>query len=114
MIYIVIGINPSVNTGTLGVAPSTSYSDAPTISYVPINDATFVAALQQPVDFHDLALLVNGGISDDELIMRLVFDWVGGLDNASSAANARVKQIPQYQEYYTYVQLMLKMIKALM
>lgn len=105
-------VNPSINTGTLGVTPSTSYSDAPTISYVPINDATFVAALQQPVDFHDLALLVNGGISDDELIMRLVFDWVGGLDNASSAANARVKQIPQYQEYYTYVQLMLKMIKT--
>lgn len=105
-------ISPSTNTASLGITPSSSYSDAPTISYVPINDSTFVAALQQPVDFHDIALLVNGGISDDELLMRLVFDWVGPLDNASSATSIKVRQIPNYQQYYTYMTLMLKMINS--
>lgn len=105
------GINPGENSAGILVNPSVSYSDAPTISYVPINDSAFVAALQQPVDFHDIALLVNGGISDDELIMRLVFDWVGGLDNASSAANTKVTVIPDYQSYYKFLNLMLGMIK---
>lgn len=102
---------PNTNSGTIGVTPSTSYSDAPTISYVPIDDAAFVAALQQPVNFHDIALLVNGGISDNELIMRLVFDWVGELDNASSAANSRVTEAPDYTNYFEFMHVLLRMIK---
>lgn len=99
------------NEASLGITPSTSYSDAPTISYVPIDNIAFVTALQQPVNFHDVALLVNGGFSNNELIMRLVFDWVGELDNASSATNTKVLDIPNYQQYYTFMYTLTDMIK---
>lgn len=101
---------PNSTTGVLGVSPSVEYSDAPTISYVPIDDAAFVTALQQPVNFEDISLLVNGGMSDTSLIMRLVFDWVGGLDNASSAANSKVIDRPEYTKYYEFMNILLKMI----
>ena len=98
------------STNTLGLTPSGTYTTSPTISYVPVNSSDVVTILQTPVSFSDLSLLFSGGIEDMELYARLIFNRMGPLDNASSSTSPRVVQAVEYQEYYKFVGLFMKML----
>lgn len=108
------GGNPSslAVEGSLGLSPSISFTDSPTISYVPIDSADSVTILQTPVNFTDLGLLFSGGIEDMELYARLIFNRVGSLDNASSLTSPRVVRAIQYKQYYKFVDLFVGMLRT--
>lgn len=104
--------SPAVSTieRQFGISPSTTFTDSPTISYVPINSAQFVSVMQTPINFSDLNLLYNGGIDDFELLSRLVFNSMGPLDNASSLTDPRVVNKIEYQQYDKLLDRLLSMI----
>src|SRR3990167_10021032 len=98
-------------TKSLEVTPSVSYSDSPTISYIPIDDATFVAMLHRPISFDDITLIFNDGISDIEVLARLAFNRVGDLDNASSATTPKIVEKPEYMKYYRFIHLIVQLLE---
>ncbi len=100
---------PLTTTTGIAVAPTITYSDSPTISYVPMNDQSFITTLQTPITFTDLAMLFNGGFDNTGFLARLVFDNIGPLDNASSASAERVVSIPTYQPFYRFLHILIEM-----
>lgn len=98
-----LGSSSSMRWGG-GIYPSATYSDSPTLSYVPIDDAAFVTAQQTPIDFGDLVLLFHGGVHDPSLLSRLVFKSIGNLDNASFAIGPDADMVStDYQSYMNFV-----------
>lgn len=94
-----------------GVEPGVTYSDSPTISYVPVDDEKFVRMMYQPVTFDDITLLFNGGVNDIAVLTRLAFNRVGNLDNASSATSPKMMSAPHYRQYYQFVNLLVGLLK---
>lgn len=100
-----------VGNHSYGIEPGASYSDSPTISYVPVDDEKFVRMMYQPVTFDDITLLFNGGVNDIAVLTRLAFNRVGNLDNASSATSPKMMSAPHYQQYYQFVRLLVVLLK---
>lgn len=96
-------------TYAASVEPSIAYSESPTISYVPLDDANFVMMLQKPISFNDVALLFSGGYDNITLLSKLLFNRVGVLDNASVASSPDVLSPPTYKEYYHFIQILFEM-----
>lgn len=91
--------------------PRTSYSNTPTMSYVPLENAEFVKGLLTPISLQQLLLLTAGGIQDPILLLRLVVLTIDGLDNASTVAPGRLTSLPNYKEFYHFLGLMSKVLK---
>ncbi|HHF7344543.1 TPA: hypothetical protein ACPSKB_000949 [Legionella feeleii] len=105
----------TIPTVGVAVAPSVSYTDSPTISYVPIDSADFVASLLQPINFKQLVLLFHGGIHDHQLIMRVVINRLGELNNASFATGTNSTDISpidhyEYKKFLGFINLLQKML----
>lgn len=87
-------------------APSISYSDSPTISYMPLDDATFVRMMQRPLGFDDIDLLMHEGHNNINYLGKLLFFSIGPLDNAAYAANPRNIIPPAYKDFYRFVEIL--------
>jgi hypothetical protein len=98
-------------TQSLGLTGGTTFSDAPTISYVPIDDASFVTMLDQPIGFAHVAVLYNSEANYLEVLCKLVFAAIGQLDNASSASTAMVEVSPEYNDYKVFIHTLAKMVR---
>lgn len=96
---------------SFGVSPSISYSNSPTISYTPVDDAAFVNMIDQPLTFQHIALLYNGEISNLELLWRLIFSQIGDLENTPSAIDPDDKPNYDFGEYITLITAINQMIK---
>jgi hypothetical protein len=106
-----MGVAPTAAQWQFGLSPSVSYSDSPTITYVPIDDATYISLLQTPISFSDLSLLFSGGIDDMELYCRLIFNKIGPLDNASSLTSPLVIKEVQYEPFYEFLKLFVRLLR---
>lgn len=96
-----------------GIYPGVRYSDSPTLSYVPVDDATFVKAQQTPLSFDELVLLFHGGAHNPVLLSRLIFKSIGNLDNASFATGLGTNQITDnYQDYLHFVDALSRSLYA--
>jgi hypothetical protein len=103
--------NPLITSWNFNASPSLTYSDAPTISYTPLDNATFVNLVQTPITFNDLVLLFNGGLYDIELYMRLIFNRIGPLDNASALSSPLIVSSINYKKFYEFLGLFTKLLK---
>ncbi|MCX7115719.1 MAG: hypothetical protein NTW08_07425 [Gammaproteobacteria bacterium] len=106
-------LNPSINgsfsilnsPGTPGNAlsgvlnPSISYSDQPTISYVPVSGVDFIKRMLLPVPLENLGLLLNGGIDNPQGLFNIIINHMGKYDNASNASDLRTVAGPQYKRF---------------
>jgi len=96
------GAGPS-QTKTLNIDPGVQYSDTPTISYAPVENSVFAEEMMSPLKLYKVHLLAYGGISDTQLVMRLVFQNINDMDNASSASSEKMRALPDYKKYYRFV-----------
>lgn len=99
------------DNNTVGISPGVSYSDSPTISYVPVDDTKFVTMMYKPISFDNITLLMNGGINDFAVLARLAFNRVGHLDNAISATSPKMVEVPHYKRYYRFVHLVIHLLQ---
>lgn len=111
------GSRTSLTTWAMGVTPTLAYSDSPTISYAPFDDADFISALLRPISFRDVILLFHGGIHDSRLIFRLIFDQVGAFDNISFSTSAGYLRVShsydaQFNQFLLFLETMHKLIRT--
>ena len=89
---------------SFGIGPSLSYSDSPTISYIPVESAEFATQVQTPVTISQLLIPYSSGyyseISDFIFIARIIFDSIGDLSNAATLVTTKTIEMPVYDEYY--------------
>jgi hypothetical protein len=104
------GTGTTITKG-FSATPGITYSDSPTISYIPLDDATFVRMMQKPIAFDDIDLLFHQGYDNIDYLGRLLFMNIGALDNASSAVNPRSISLPQYKDFYRFVDGLAEMQK---
>lgn len=102
----------SLVTQTAQVAPGILYSDRPTISYIPVEDAEFASQLLTPLTLDSVQLLFYGGIDEPSTLMRLIVQSINDLDNASSASSAKLPRLPRYKQYYEFVRLIMDLYKG--
>lgn len=67
-------LHPGPTKLTSDLAPQISYSDSPTISYIPLSDPDFAQSLMTPVDMTKFLLLANAGNYDYINLMRVFFE----------------------------------------
>lgn len=96
---------------SLGITPSVSYSDSPTISYVPVTDADFIRSMQRPVPFDDFALLSRQAPFEQGLLMTLIVQKIGPLDTDLSIHDNIVAMPNEYYEYDHCFDLLRKMFR---
>lgn len=104
------GLVRSVNSGHIttgfgSLEPDISYSDSPTITYAPIDNAEFISGLLTPITLNEMALLYSGGVSNPRLLDRIVIQSVNDIDNASEASDVYSVNVPLYRDYYRLLDL---------
>ncbi|KTC88140.1 MULTISPECIES: hypothetical protein [Legionella] len=109
------GLRTSLKTWAMGVTPTLTYSDSPTISYAPLDDAEFIGALLRPISFRDVILLFHGGIHDSRLMFRLIFDQIGRFDNISFSTSSGYLKVShsydaQFNQYLLFLEIMHQLI----
>ncbi len=95
---------------SLGFTPNLTYSDSPTISYVPVTDPVFITSLQTPIDFSDFILLSRGALYDPQLMLMMLLERVGNLNNNSTITSTTIHDAPDYEKYYRFTVLLKKMV----
>jgi hypothetical protein len=99
------GQSGHLTSSTGSLETDISYSDSPTITYAPVDNAEFINALLTPITLNEMALLYSGGVSNPKLLDRIVVQSVNDIDNASEASDVYAVNVPQYKEYYKLLEL---------
>ncbi len=81
-----------------------SYSEAPTITYTPMQGEDFIDKLLTPVDLSVLYMLFRSGWSVHH-VSRVVIERFGDVDNAVLASRAISGRIPHYKEFQEIVKV---------
>lgn len=102
---------PTARTRFYSINPSTSlsYSDTPTISYVPVENADFITSLMQPISLNELAVLYTGGVGGTEFLRKLTYQSINDIDNASDASNTYAIKAPRFEKFYHMLALFRKL-----
>jgi hypothetical protein len=108
--------SPPSNSWSTSMGISPSYSDSPTISYVPVDNKEFVEGLLTPLDFGKLQLFFRASVTKTKLVMRLAFDRIGTLDNATfsttiGVSKVTVRQKYEYQKYLAFAEAVERLIQ---
>ncbi len=77
---------------------SFNYSEAPTITYTPLQGSDYVTKLLTPIDLSVIFLLIRSGWSVNH-IMRILVQQVGTIENAVLADRAISSRAPIYKEF---------------
>ena len=80
------------------IAGRLTWSENPTITYVPLRGQSFVTEVLSPVTPATLALIANSGWAVDRLF-RLSVQRLGGLPNAPSASGPTPFSVPEYAQF---------------
>lgn len=88
------------------ITPRISYSDQPTITYKPIEDAAFIRRMLIPLEVHFLNLLVSGGMHDPHLIFNLTIKHLNSMANDNDNRDLAILANPHDRRFY-HVSLLL-------
>lgn len=93
--------SPTLREITQSFSPNlgVSYTESPTVSYIPIESADFIKQLMSPISLQSAYLLSFGGVNDTIRLSRLIMQSIGDYDNASSSANARIDKLPNISQF---------------
>jgi hypothetical protein len=82
-----------------------SWTDQPTIQYVPLEGQQFATQLLQPINLSNIQLLVNTGWDVDRLF-RLAIQNLDQLTNAPVGSGPAAEMIAKYKEFFEATKLM--------
>lgn len=88
-------------TRALGLNADAGYSDAPTISYVPLTDYEFTNAILAPINLKEASLLISNNSKEFMRLSKLLIQSIGSISNAAAATSADVEWVPDYIEFYS-------------
>lgn len=92
---------------SLGLNPGATYSDAPTISYSPLQGDKFTSQMLAPVSIETLYTLLNGGWRAGK-IMRLLVEEIRGYENGIFPYK---DILPEYKQFVNLVNMLRDMQK---
>ena len=101
----------ATTTRSMTLSPSISYSDSPTISYTPVTSTDFIREMLPSIPLGSLALLLNGGMHDTNLLFKLVLNTAGDIDNAIEAVDLKTLSPPKFQEFYYLTCMLSDLVK---
>ena len=87
-----------LDDNNLGLSSDGSYSEKPTITYLPLNGADYVKNILTPVEINTILLLTRSGWAADR-VFSLTVNKINGINNASEASGPTPSIAPQYQEF---------------
>ena len=82
----------------LGLSGNSSYSEKPTITYIPLNGADYVKNVLSPISLDTILLLTRSGWAADRVI-RLTVNKINGINNASEASGPTPSLAPKYKKF---------------
>jgi hypothetical protein len=91
--------------GDVGLGAGINYSEEPTVTFTPMNDATFAQRLLAPIPAETLIQLAQSGWSTEQLMLCCV-QQVNNLQNARSASSRAPYYVPHFEEFHRAAQLM--------
>ena len=92
----------------LGLTANLSYSEKPTITFVPLYGQRFVSRLLSPLSIDVLMLLYNAGWSAERLF-RVCVQRINGLENAASASGPTPSYVPAFEDFVQMTKLLRKL-----
>ena len=87
-----------LSDNNLGLSGDGSYSEKPTITYLPLNGSDYVKNVLSPISLDTILLLTRSGWAADRVI-RLTVNKINGVNNASEASGPTPSMAPKYQEF---------------
>ena len=81
---------------SLGLSGDGSYSEKPTITYLPLNGADYVKNILTPIEIETILLLTRSGWAADR-VFRLMVNKINGINNASEASGPTPIIAPEYK-----------------
>ncbi len=101
-------MSPGSIATTVDIAPNVSYSEAPTITYTPMQGEEFVTRLLTPVDVQILKMFFRDGWGIAR-IMRTFIQRLGPLPNAVLASRPTSSRVPEYERFGAFTQILRKL-----
>lgn len=98
-------------TNFLSLTPSAAITEAPTITYTPLQGEEFVQRLMTPVDIKVVALALREGWSFGR-VFRTFIQRLGPMQNAIVASRPSSHRIPIYKEFSQFTKIMRKLDMA--
>ena len=89
----------------VGLSGSLSFTEQPTVTYLPLHGNEFIERLLAPVSINTILLLANSGWSI-ERILRLTVQSINGIPNAPTASGPTPKLAPEFESFIKVVHLM--------
>ena len=87
-----------LDDNNLGLSSDGSYSEKPTITYLPLDGADYVKNILTPVDLETILLLTRSGWAADR-VFRLTVNKINGINNASEASGPTPGSAPEYEKF---------------
>lgn len=99
-----VGLNDSFSSGnTSGLGASGTYTDRPTITYMPKTGDDYLRAILEPVEPKNLLALIQAGYSS-ELLFTWAVESISGVHNwPAKASNSRTAD-PEFLEFVNLMQ----------
>jgi hypothetical protein len=102
----VTAVSNSPTSWTPTLSPSVTYSDTPTISYIPLSNIEFAKSLMTPVSMTNFLLLAHAGGYDHMALFRLFFEQIGSVNSNLLNQSGMLRFTPQYQKFNVIIDLM--------
>lgn len=102
------GSFPKAAPNTYGLSMGGSYTEKPTISYVPLTGENLVNQMMTPISPKTMLILHHSGWSVSR-ILRIIAQEINGLENANTAAGPTPSHEPEFREFKRVAQLMREM-----
>jgi hypothetical protein len=99
------GSFPKASPNTYGLSMGGSYTEKPTISYVPLTGENLVNQMMTPISPKTMLILHHSGWSVSR-ILRIIAQEINGLENANTAAGPTPSHEPEFREFKRVAQLM--------
>ena len=87
-----------LDDNNLGLSGNGSYSEKPTITYLPLNGADYVKNVLSPISLDTILLLTRSGWAADR-VFRLTVNKINGVNNASEASGPTPSSAPTYKGF---------------
>ena len=95
---LIANIFEGTDNNNLGVRSDGSYSEKPTITYLPLQGSNYVRNVLSPIQPDVILLLTRSGWSIERLL-RLTANKINGINNASEASGPTPNFEPSYKEF---------------
>ncbi|MCX7115720.1 MAG: hypothetical protein NTW08_07430 [Gammaproteobacteria bacterium] len=91
-------ITPSGGLGSIN--PGVSYSDQPTITYMPVEDSAFIRRMLIPLEVYFINMLASGGMHDPHLIFNLTIKHLNDMHADNGTRDLAILSQPHNRRFY--------------